>query len=237
MAGGYSFTFGTLNTLFRYDPAAESGTTMTPEPTPQIMQSAVYYPPTNKLYVFGGSDPVAGVVTNQSWIYDIATDTWSNGPNMPEMRAFMASGYNPGNNKIYLVGGYSTGNVSPAHDQTGNSIRARARTPRGRRIRTLGGGASGVIDGLLYTAGGRDASNTTLNTTYDYDIAANAWTQKANMPAADNVPGSAVYQGELLGNRRWRIRSAEATELPLRFGLAGQPGYDQPGRDLRSGRE
>ena len=35
---------------------------------------------------------------------------------MPDIRAFMASGYF--NGKIYLVGGYSTGNISPAFLQT-----------------------------------------------------------------------------------------------------------------------
>ena len=101
------------------------------------MQSAVDYLPTNDLYVFGGSDPVSGVVTNAVSIYDVASGTWSSGPATPEVRAFMSSGYNPGNSKIYLVGGYSTGNISPAHDQTGNSILPRVRTPIARRIRTV----------------------------------------------------------------------------------------------------
>ena len=81
------------------------------------MGSAVYYPPANDLYVFGGSDPVTGVNSAATRVYDIATNTWSAGPNMPDVRSFMASGYNPGNGKIYLVGGYSTA-TSHRHDQT-----------------------------------------------------------------------------------------------------------------------
>ena len=42
VAGGYSFTLGTLNTLFRYDPAANSWSTRAPMPDGFIMGSAVY---------------------------------------------------------------------------------------------------------------------------------------------------------------------------------------------------
>ena len=54
------------------------------------------------------------------------------------------------------------------------------------------GAGFGVINGHLYVAGGRDNGNVALATLYDYDIAGNSWTQKANMPAAANVPGSAA---------------------------------------------
>ena len=43
-------------------------------------------------------------MVNTTRIYDIATNTWSTGAPMPDVRAFMASGYF--NGKIYLVGGY-----------------------------------------------------------------------------------------------------------------------------------
>ena len=47
----------------------------------------------NKLFVFGGDDPTTGTVVNTTRIYDIATNTWSSGTAMPDVRAFMASGY------------------------------------------------------------------------------------------------------------------------------------------------
>jgi N-acetylneuraminic acid mutarotase len=65
VAGGYSFsTSQTLDTLFRFDPASNTWTTLASMPTAAIMASAVYYPPTNKIYVFGGEDAVSG--TNYS---------------------------------------------------------------------------------------------------------------------------------------------------------------------------
>jgi Kelch motif len=61
----------------------------------------------------------------------------------------------------------------------------------------FGGAGSGVANGHLYVAGGRDATNTVIATTWDYDIAADTWTARANMLSADNVPGSAVIGGKL----------------------------------------
>src|SRR5262249_15037916 len=62
---------------------------------------------------------------------------------------------------------------------------------------TLGGPGFGVINGHIYIAGGRNLANTNLNTLYDYDIVANAWTTRANLPSGVNVPGSAVIGGKL----------------------------------------
>ena len=62
---------------------------------------------------------------------------------------------------------------------------------------TLGGPGFGIINGHIYIAGGRNLANTNLNTLYDYDIAANTWTTRANMPSGVNVPGSAVIAGKL----------------------------------------
>ena len=53
---------------------------------------------------------------------------------------------------------------------------------------TLGGAGFGVINGHLYVAGGRDINNTNLNTLYDYDIAADTWTQRANLPTGETYP-------------------------------------------------
>jgi N-acetylneuraminic acid mutarotase len=194
-AGGYSFTTGTsLDSLYRYDPVANSWTTLAPMPTAAIMASAVYYPTTNKIYVFGGEDAATGINYNITRIYNIATNTWTTGANMPDVRSFMASGYNSGNGKIYLVSGYNTGFVDSAqpdtweYDPVANTFTSRADFPH-----PAGGMASGVINGHLYVAGGRDAANLNINLNWDYDIAANTWTQRADMPGTQpNVPGSAV---------------------------------------------
>ena len=194
-AGGYSFSFpGLVPQLIRYDPGTNTWTALAPIPVPSSMASAVYYPPTNKIYVFGGSDPDAQTVNNLNQIYDIASNTWSTGTPLPDLRAFMASGYSPDNGKIYLVGGYNTAFVDSGQPNTWEyDPIADTYTNKTDFPELAGGYASGIINGHLYVAGGRDANNVSLNTVFDYDIAADTWTQKNNMPGTqNNVRGSAV---------------------------------------------
>ncbi len=200
VAGGYSLVTGTTLTLFnRFDPIANTWTPLASLPDAVIMASAVYYPASNKIYVFGGEEANSAVNSNATRIYDIATDTWSAGANMPDVRSFMASGYNSANGKIYLVSGYNTGDVTSAqadtweYDPVADTFTSRAAFPH-----PTGGAASGVIDGHLYVAGGRDAAVTVVNLVWDYDIAADTWTAKANMTTTENnTPGSAVALGRL----------------------------------------
>jgi len=199
-AGGYSFDSGTTLDVFnRYDPVANTWTTLANMPTAAFMASAVYYPPTNKLYVFGGEDAVSGTNYNITRIYDVAAAMWTTGTNMPDVRSFMASGYNIANGKIYLVGGYNTGDVSSAQPNTweynpvADSFTERAPIPH-----AVGGAAYGIINGHLYVAGGRDATNTVVNLVWDYDIVADSWAQRTEMPGINNnVPGNAVALNRL----------------------------------------
>ncbi|HUS16625.1 MAG TPA: S-layer homology domain-containing protein, partial [Chloroflexia bacterium] len=62
----------------------------------------------------------------------------------------------------------------------------------------VGGSGHAQMDGHIYIAGGRDAANQTIALVWDYDIAANTWTARANMPAVINVPGSAVVNGNFV---------------------------------------
>jgi Kelch motif/Galactose oxidase, central domain len=198
--GGYSFSVGdNINEFGRFDPVANTWTPLAPVPDLNNAEaSGVYAPNVNQLFVFGGEEVNFATVVNTTRIYDIATDTWSTGAPMPDVRAFMASGYF--NGKIYLVGGYSTGNISPAflqtweYDPVANTFATKTSIPAAAGF---GGAGSGVINGHLYVAGGRDSNNLDLATTWDYDIAADTWTQRADLPSANNVPGSAVIGGTL----------------------------------------
>ena len=198
LAGGYSFSASSdVNNFRRYDLGSNTWTTLAPMPDIISNASAVYSPINNKVYVFGGGNATSGVVSNATRIYDVAAGTWSAGTNMPDVRGFMAKGYF--NGKIYLVGGYSTGNISPAFGQVWeyDPIANTFNTTRLDMPATLGGAGSAVINGHLYVAGGRDATNTVVASLFDYDIAANTWTTRATMPSANNVPGCGVLNGQL----------------------------------------
>src|SRR4030095_1365512 len=197
--GGYSFSVGdNINEFGKFDPVANTWTPLAPVPDlNNAMASGVYAPNVNKLFVFGGEEVTFALVVNTTRIYDIATNTWSSGAAMPDIRAFMASGYF--NGKIYLVGGYNSGSVDPSFGQVWeyDPVTDTWDTSRTDMPATLGGPGYGVINGHLYVAGGRDINNTNLSTLYDYDIAADTWTQRASLPSGTNVPGSAVIGGQL----------------------------------------
>ena len=173
--GGYSFSVGdNTNQFGKFNPSTNTWTPLAPVPDLfNAEASGVYAPNVNKLFVFGGDSPNAGTVVNTTRIYDIATNTWSTGAPMPDVRAFMASGYF--NGKIYLVGGYNTGNVDPSFGQVWeyDPVANTFNTSRANMPATLGGPGFGIINGHMYVAGGRDLNNTNLNTLYDYNIAAN----------------------------------------------------------------
>src|SRR5205807_9683739 len=92
--GGYSFTsVATLDTVYRYNIATNAWTTLAPMPQRALVSAAIYYPTTNKIYVFGGSDRDLQLVFDLTQIYDIATNTWTQGAHMPGPRSQMARGY------------------------------------------------------------------------------------------------------------------------------------------------
>src|SRR5437016_7694998 len=186
-AGGYSFSLSnTLAVFNRYDPVANTWSPLPDMPQSAIMATAVYYPTTNKIYVFGGEDAVSGTNYNITRIYDIASNSWSTGATMPDVRSFSAGGYSPATGKIYIISGYNTGFVDSAQPNTWEydpvadswtDLTGSAPFPH-----PAGGMAFGGINGKLYIAGGRDAANTIINLRSEYDPVANVYTAKADEP-------------------------------------------------------
>jgi hypothetical protein len=201
--GTYAYVMGGYgsNNLFRFDPASNTWTTLTPMLNGGFMASAVYYPPTNRIYVFGGENIASVANSRATRIYDIGTNSWSTGASMPDMRSFMASAYNPADARIYLVGGYRTRQFTSvqnqvwAYDPVSNTFDSnRAPIPH-----AVGGAASGIIASpapKMYVVGGRDAS-TVLDLTWELDISADRWTPRAPAPLPTNVPGGGAHGDRL----------------------------------------
>jgi N-acetylneuraminic acid mutarotase len=202
--GGYSFSQGnTLAVVNRFNPATNTWASMAPMPQAASNATAVYYPPTNKIYVFGGSDPATGTNYNITRIYDIASNTWTTGANMLDVHSFAAGGYIPATGRIYIISGYNSGVIASAQPNTWQynpvtntwtDLTASAPFPH-----PAGGFAYGVINNKLYIAGGRDANNMIINLTWAYDPVTNTYTQLAAEPGTfqNNVPGSAAASGLL----------------------------------------
>jgi N-acetylneuraminic acid mutarotase len=206
-AGGYSFSSGlTLAVFNRFDPGTNTWTPLADMPQAAIEAVAVYYPTTNKIYVFGGEDAVTGTNYNITRIYDIAGGTWTTGANMPDVRSFMAGGYVSSTGMIYIVSGYSSGQVTDAQPNTWQYDPVADTwtdlTGTDPYPHPAGGFAYGVVNDKLYIAGGRDAAVNIINDTYEFDPTASAgsrYVRKADEPATfqNNVPGSAAASGLL----------------------------------------
>src|SRR5207249_985681 len=203
-AGGYSFSSGmTLAVVNRYNPGTNTWTPMMSMPQAAIEATAVYYPTTNKIYVFGGEDAASGTNYNITRIYDIATNTWTTGANMPDVHSFAAGTYIPATGKIYIISGYNTGQVTSAQPNTWSyDPVANTWTDLTGTLpfpHPAGGTAFGVINNKLYIAGGRDAANTIINLTWAFDPVAGTYTAETDEPGTfqNNVPGSAAASGLL----------------------------------------
>jgi N-acetylneuraminic acid mutarotase len=167
-------------------------TTLTAMPTAADGVGAVYSAVNNRIYVFGGADNPGNGLTNTR-IYDIASGTWGIGAPMPAARnRFAGMGYS--NGKIYLAGGSS--DITYANGQATlweyDPVTNVWNTARANMPAPLLTGGFGVVNGHLYILGGANTSGVVVNTTYDYDIAANTWTTRTAVPAALAGPGSAV---------------------------------------------
>ena len=161
--GGYSFTRPDVDTAIattRRRHLDDVGS----DAAEGVVASAVYYPPTNKIYVFGGSDRDAAVVFDTDADLRHRNEQLVDGPAMPGPRSQMARGYNPANGKIYLNGGYATAfidsvsNQTWAYDPAANTFTGLAPSPP-----IQGGTASGVVNGHLLMAGGRTNPDATLD--------------------------------------------------------------------------
>ena len=232
--GTYVYVFGGAGydtSAFRYDPATNTWTTLADMPTGAFGASAVYYPPTNQIYVFGGL--LFGNTTDTTRIYDIASNSWSIGPPMPAPRYEMASGVDPVSGKIFLASGYSTYNFADATSTTwvfdpgSGSFTAGAAFPH-----PAGGFASGVINGRFYVGRrAQDPAGNYLDLLWDYDPDADTWTARGAVPGAGLGPGSAVALAKL-----WSLGGGANPERPRSTGLTYS--YEPLDRQLgRGGRD
>ena len=216
--GGYSFATSGNTTNFQvWNPDTDTWTALAPLPDAFTSMAAMVYGHNGKIYMFGGDDPNTGTVVNTTRIYDIASNTWSSGTPLPDVRAFAGFGYYHGG--IFIAGGYSTGNVDSgqntlwrydiASDSWNTSLPV---VPV-----ALGGFGSGLIDDVLYVAGGRDLGGQYPGV-YGYDMENNAWTTLTPMPSPNNVPGTAVFSGQL-----WVYGGGNPFDSPLADALPDAP--------------
>jgi N-acetylneuraminic acid mutarotase len=174
--------FGTYyNTLYKYDPAANTYTTLAPFTTGTDYHTAVYL--NGKIYKFGGI--VTNGYTNALEIYDVASNTWTAGANYP-LSASQIAAFVQGN-FIYAAGGDLPGgpgtmtNKTYRYDPLTNTWddAAIADLPD-----TRWGAAAAFYGGQGLVAGGYVAGDFAQNLSASviaWDPASNTWSTLPNM--------------------------------------------------------
>ena len=172
----------------RYDYTTNTWSNVAPLPVP--VSQAATGAANGKIYVAGGF--IGGTsVTNALRIYDIATNTWTSGANMPTTPGVEAAAAAVVNGKFYVMGGddFNNGlNTTFIYDIATNTWTTGATLPD-MRTNTYGT----VANGLIYVYGGVILpAFTTTDTLLRYDPVANSWT---NLGSAGTAGARGNYGG------------------------------------------
>jgi hypothetical protein len=158
-----------------------------------------------KLYLMGGY-PQSRVTARTVQVYDIATNSWSFGPQLPLPNNHgMAASVN---GKIYLIGGQTQADDPPGTNSYVNTVYeldpvvgvwvTKAPMPTARSS-----GVAVALNGKIYVAGGRLPRGADFAV---YDPAANTWEVLPNLPTQRNhftgaaIDGYIHYAGGRQGN-------------------------------------
>src|SRR6266513_951333 len=168
-------------------------------PLPVALGQATIGASNGKIYVAGGF--IGGTsVTNALRIYDIATNIWTSGANMPTSPGVEAAAGAVINGKFYVMGGddFNNGlNTNFIYDIATNTWSTGATLPD-MRTNTYGTAANG----LIYVYGGVILpAFTTTDTLLRYDPVANSWTNlgSAGTSGRGNYGGISPFgTGQLL---------------------------------------
>jgi N-acetylneuraminic acid mutarotase len=165
-----------------------------------------------KLYLMGGY-PENRVTARTVQVYDIATDTWAYGPQLPLPNNHgMAASVN---GKIYLIGGQFNADDPPGTDSYVSSVyeldpavgvwATKASMPTARSS-----GVAVAHDGKIYVAGGRLPRGSDFAV---YDPATNTWEVLPNLPTQRNHFTGAAINGRIhyVGGRQGNGLSPQMT--------------------------
>jgi len=150
------------------------------------------------IYVIGGDVSWFGCgATGVNEAYNPATDTWTTMAPMPTARwAYAAAVLN---GIIYVVGGnegcFPPSRVVEAYDPATNTWSTKAQFPDTGFGLGITNPAVGVINGVLYVAGGTNTVSPYFATLYAYDPVTDSWSAKAPMSAARFSEAGAVVNG------------------------------------------
>ena len=182
-------TIQATETVEAYDIAGDSWSFVAPTPIALHHMGAAALG--GKLYVIGGYSAGFGPRA-EVYVYDPASNVWSNGPSLPEPRGAGWAVAHEG--KIYLFGGVGPSGVSRTtfiYDPADSSWTAGADMPTAREhLMAVSSGAH------IYVIGGRNGPATNANERYT--PVGNSWQTMAPMPTARSAAGAAAFAGRII---------------------------------------
>ena len=149
---------------------------------------------------FKGKHP--GPVTAEVWKYDIASDTWTAGPPLPERRA--GGGLAVVERKLHYFGGYKADRDTNAGDHWSLSLDGGKDWQREADLPDPRGHVSAaVLDGKIYALGGdhgHDITQIDVKSCHRFDPATKKWSEIASLPDGRShfESSTIVYQGRIL---------------------------------------
>ena len=190
--GGFDASGRVVATVEIYDPISDTWRRGPDLPVP--MHHANVAVADGTLYIVGF---LVGrfIATGQVFSYDKGADAWTERTSMPRGSERGASGVGVVDNKIYVAGGFrsaAVGDFSVYDPQTDSwASLPNAPVPSDHLV------AAG-IDGIIYTAGGRQSSIAAHRPRLDaFDPSTGVWSQRAPMPASRGGIAGAVLHGRL----------------------------------------
>ena len=154
------------------------------QPSARFGHSMVYNSRHDKVILFGGAGPSVGYGDDETWVYDLETNTWTNMTYSPKpsKRFSHSTAYDSKNDKVILFGG-SLGEFGPSDDETWaydldtNMWTNMTSSTRPSERQTFSMAYDSKNDKVILF-GGLDAGGND-DETWAYELTTNAWTNKA----------------------------------------------------------
>ena len=162
-----------------------------------------------RIYLIGGFDTTTNIPVAQVRVFDIATQRWSDAPDLPAARGGHAAAVLGG--RIHVVGGGNSRSTIADHsvfDPRTSTWKDLAPLPR-----AMGSPAAVVHQGVLYSVGGRSGPSD-FGDVYRYDAANDRWLPMPSIPPRGTA-GAVSYCGaiHLFGGESQATQSTIAESL------------------------
>lgn len=167
---------------YMYDPDSDSWTRLADMPTPRESGVAGAY--NGQIFYIGGRRDESPAQSKIVEIYDIGTDSWSQGTDSPyaiENCSFGQSG-----SSLYIGGAFADRSISDPYTTTYKTLRydmaSDSWTELADMPHSISVAPGEVAEGVFWICGGKDETvDEPEDWLYGYDIASDTWTQYSNM--------------------------------------------------------